>query len=168
PLPSTPMSGPSCRRRSSSTRCPTSLPPACRKRRIIASPWRTIACCWWARAGSWSACLGTPTHRWAKAAAGLSAFLFDAFQCRELGPTLPLVGRVASTQASLRSLRCEPGGGGAVMLESRPKDGPPPPTPPHKGEGSRPSSPPALIHFLRAAGRFPLQIFRAVELTSSA
>src|SRR5215472_19083244 len=67
------MSGPSCRRRSSSTRCPTSSPPACRKPRIIVSPWRTIACCWWARAGSWSACSGTPTHRWAKAAGGLKA-----------------------------------------------------------------------------------------------
>src|SRR5262244_4620240 len=67
------MSGPSCRRRSSSTRCSTSSPPACRKRRIIVSPWRTIACCWWARAGSWSACSGTPTHRSAKAAAGLKA-----------------------------------------------------------------------------------------------
>src|SRR5262245_8602873 len=65
------MSGPSCRRRSSSTRCPTSSPPACRKPRIIVSPWRTIACCWWARAGSWSACSGTPAHRWAKAAARL-------------------------------------------------------------------------------------------------
>src|SRR6516165_10711962 len=70
------------------------------------------------------------------------------------------------------------------MLESRPKDGPPPPTPPQPksglpdfgqlevpnpgmpgfdGEGSRPTSPPALIHFLRAAGRSALQIFHAVE-----
>src|SRR5215472_12291393 len=67
------MSGPSCRRRSSCVRCPTSLPPACRKPRIIASSWRTIACCWWAQAGSWWACSGTPTHRWAKAAGGLKA-----------------------------------------------------------------------------------------------
>src|SRR5215475_11921381 len=68
PPPSTPMSAPSWRRRSSFGRCPTRSPRACRKPRVIDSPWRTIACCWWVRAGSWSASSGTPTRRRAKAA----------------------------------------------------------------------------------------------------
>jgi hypothetical protein len=56
---------------SSCGRCPTRSPPACRKPATIATRWGTAACCWWARAGSWSASSATPMRRSAKDAAGL-------------------------------------------------------------------------------------------------
>src|SRR6516162_1751144 len=56
------------------------------------------------------------------------SLVLEALQRRALGPTLPLVGRVAR----------EARGVGVVWWSA---EGTPPPTPPHKGEGSRPSSP---------------------------
>jgi len=65
--------GPSCRPGSSCARCPMRSPPACRKPRIIATPWPTIACCWWERAGSWWGSLRTPAQHPSDARAYLSA-----------------------------------------------------------------------------------------------
>jgi len=73
PPPSTRMSGPSCRPGSSCTRCPMRSPPACRKPGAIDTSWRTIACCWSGRVGSWWASLPMPTPGDQDQTAGKSA-----------------------------------------------------------------------------------------------
>src|SRR5262249_25813846 len=69
---------------------------------------------------------------------------------REFDSTLPLVGRVGALSAFTRVFDAlwRRGGGRAVKHDCRLKQRPPPPTPPHKGEGSTPST--RRVTYLRA------------------